>query len=185
MITPFDLHVLSTPPAFILSQDQTLDYRFPLWQISASPSLVRLPSAPTFCLISGPEQAWLLLYPACSPLSDSALEEYFYSSFPFYLVVSFDTLSENFLLNFQGCITVYLSRFYVAYLFFVKHATLVYYHTHRKPSIPFVKFIKVFWILHRYYFFTVELYFTIIFVRLSIMKSENYLKFVTVQPCHS
>ena len=24
MITPFDLHVLSTPPAFILSQDQTL-----------------------------------------------------------------------------------------------------------------------------------------------------------------
>ena len=25
MISPFDLHVLSTPPAFILSQDQTLD----------------------------------------------------------------------------------------------------------------------------------------------------------------
>ena len=28
MITPFDLHVLSTPPAFILSQDQTLDNKF-------------------------------------------------------------------------------------------------------------------------------------------------------------
>ena len=27
-ITPFDLHVLSTPPAFILSQDQTLDKKF-------------------------------------------------------------------------------------------------------------------------------------------------------------
>ena len=25
MMTPFDLHVLSTPPAFILSQDQTLE----------------------------------------------------------------------------------------------------------------------------------------------------------------
>ena len=25
MSTPFDLHVLSTPPAFILSQDQTLN----------------------------------------------------------------------------------------------------------------------------------------------------------------
>ena len=28
MITPFDLHVLSTPPAFILSQDQTLEFIF-------------------------------------------------------------------------------------------------------------------------------------------------------------
>ena len=27
-ITPFDLHVLSTPPAFILSQDQTLVIKF-------------------------------------------------------------------------------------------------------------------------------------------------------------
>ena len=25
---PFDLHVLGTPPAFILSQDQTLEYDF-------------------------------------------------------------------------------------------------------------------------------------------------------------
>ena len=28
MVTPFDLHVLGTPPAFILSQDQTLEYNF-------------------------------------------------------------------------------------------------------------------------------------------------------------
>ena len=28
MLTPFDLHVLSTPPAFILSQDQTLNKKF-------------------------------------------------------------------------------------------------------------------------------------------------------------
>ena len=29
-LSPFDLHVLSTPPAFILSQDQTLNNLFPL-----------------------------------------------------------------------------------------------------------------------------------------------------------
>ena len=27
-VTPFDLHVLSTPPAFVLSQDQTLQLNF-------------------------------------------------------------------------------------------------------------------------------------------------------------
>ena len=27
MVTPFDLHVLSAPPAFILSQDQTLEIK--------------------------------------------------------------------------------------------------------------------------------------------------------------
>jgi hypothetical protein len=27
-ITPFDLHVLGTPPAFVLSQDQTLKLKF-------------------------------------------------------------------------------------------------------------------------------------------------------------
>ena len=29
-IFPFDLHVLSTPPAFVLSQDQTLNKKFNL-----------------------------------------------------------------------------------------------------------------------------------------------------------
>ena len=28
MVTPFDLHVLGTPPAFILSQDQTLEIKY-------------------------------------------------------------------------------------------------------------------------------------------------------------
>ena len=27
-MNPFDLHVLSTPPAFVLSQDQTLNLKF-------------------------------------------------------------------------------------------------------------------------------------------------------------
>jgi hypothetical protein len=30
MLHPFDLHALDTPPAFILSQDQTLSYSIPL-----------------------------------------------------------------------------------------------------------------------------------------------------------
>ena len=33
-LPPFDLHVLSTPPAFILSQDQTLDLNFDLVKIN-------------------------------------------------------------------------------------------------------------------------------------------------------
>ena len=34
--SPFDLHVLSTPPAFILSQDQTLNKKFSSGQIKPS-----------------------------------------------------------------------------------------------------------------------------------------------------
>ena len=34
MSTPFDLHVLSTPPAFILSQDQTLNKMVSKQQLS-------------------------------------------------------------------------------------------------------------------------------------------------------
>ena len=57
-IPPFDLHVLGTPPAFILSQDQTLDFKLPrnirpLENPLFSPGLIRLRSAcqnlPAFC----------------------------------------------------------------------------------------------------------------------------------------
>ena len=37
-ITPFDLHVLGTPPAFILSQDRTLMLKIELLRISISSS---------------------------------------------------------------------------------------------------------------------------------------------------
>ncbi len=40
---PFDLHVLSTPPAFILSQDQTLKYSFVLPEYLAYPLGIGLP----------------------------------------------------------------------------------------------------------------------------------------------
>ena len=71
LITPFDLHVLSTPPAFILSQDQTLMFILPVQKPSGFLSV-----------------EWFLI-----PLG-----------------VSF-FFSEILLLNFQGCIAVYLSRF--------------------------------------------------------------------------
>ena len=35
-ITPFDLHVLGTPPAFVLSQDQTLKKLYPNSQRSSN-----------------------------------------------------------------------------------------------------------------------------------------------------
>ena len=56
MASPFDLHVLSTPPAFILSQDQTLEYNM----ISSETKFARFRlretryiSSSTYCLISG------------------------------------------------------------------------------------------------------------------------------------
>ena len=46
-MTPFDLHVLSTPPAFILSQDQTLEYNFVSNEICGI-SLARNPAYSVF-----------------------------------------------------------------------------------------------------------------------------------------
>ena len=69
---PFDLHVLGAPPAFILSQDQTLMFKF-----------VRSKSV------------WLILP--------------FYCCFRFlFSEISLRTFCSVW--NFQGCITVYLSR---------------------------------------------------------------------------
>ena len=71
-VSPFDLHVLGTPPAFILSQDQTLMFKF-----------VRSKSV------------WLILP--------------FYCCFRFlFSEISLRTFCSVW--NFQGCITVYLSR---------------------------------------------------------------------------
>ena len=50
--TPFDLHVLGTPPAFILSQDQTLMLKFVLCRINAS-LLSKLLLCPYFYCVLG------------------------------------------------------------------------------------------------------------------------------------
>ena len=82
IITPFDLHVLSTPPAFILSQDQTLMLMFDN-------------------TIVCPASLFLaLLFLGCS--SEISLRS---GNAPAYAVLSFHVWT------FQGCIAVYLSRF--------------------------------------------------------------------------
>ena len=49
MITPFDLHVLSTPPAFILSQDQTLDKKFNFYKTEIKLQVSVRQKLPGFC----------------------------------------------------------------------------------------------------------------------------------------
>ena len=84
-----DLHVLSTPPAFILSQDQNL--------------------------------AWLIFYPVS-----------------FTLVLFF---KNYILLNFQGYVTVQLSRFFV---FRCSSATFISYHVRFSLSRTFLTFFEKF-----------------------------------------
>ena len=79
--SPFDLHVLSTPPAFILSQDQTLIFS----------SLFVLPVLTGFRFLSCVSRH-------CSEFS---------------LRIQFSVPVSRW--NFQGCITVYLSRFLQAF----------------------------------------------------------------------
>ena len=88
MITPFDLHVLSTPPAFILSQDQTL-----LIKCTFSPIIcltitsvfpgIYLPISPF--VWSGSKQAWLLFRSVeLIPLEDCSFYCLFFVSFSWY-----------------------------------------------------------------------------------------------------
>ena len=84
--SPFDLHVLSTPPAFILSQDQTLMLKSSSYQNHL---------ALLFCLGGF---FWISSFKSCSQIFFSEISRW---------VVLIQLSSWNF----QGCITVYLSRF--------------------------------------------------------------------------
>ena len=53
------------------------------------------------------------------------------------LFVAFRSCFSEILLNFQGCITVCLSRFNCPAVFSIKHAALVYYHNCGPPSRVF------------------------------------------------
>ena len=91
----FDLHVLSTPPAFILSQDQTLMFKFVRFKIS------------------------LAILSACESLHFTVFVVYLLYKIACYLilkirfVVSFMRPMKIFYRNFQGCFTVQLSMFFV------------------------------------------------------------------------
>ena len=95
----FDLHVLSTPPAFILSQDQTLMLNF-LTTIVVCPARNYL--ALLFCLggflwTSDSLESSVLLNPVLKFCSLKSPDELFWVNSSHW--------------NFQGCITVYLSRY--------------------------------------------------------------------------
>ena len=96
--TSFDLHVLGTPPAFILSQDQTLMLK---------------------CLYPGPNLAWLIFKPFycfvrfCSECSHSwsKPKDHFYKNFQGFtycsvfkelcFVVAFVLISNSFILSYR------------------------------------------------------------------------------------
>ena len=155
-IPPFDLHVLGTPPAFILSQDQTLDFKLPrnirpLENPLFSPGLIRLRSAcqnlPAFCCFLLRIRVNLLLsYPvqAFSGLS------FFTASFRF----SFRSLNYSFffLLESSGlhcCL-------FVKVLCVLSDATSLFYHTVSVASRHFFFFLLFF---HRTRFSAVEFYY--------------------------
>ena len=127
MITPFDLHVLSTPPAFILSQDQTL-----LFQSWSSGRLYR----------SRIFWSWSKLNLAFSFFTASL--RFFVRSFSFSEIIPLPPGSFGI---FQGCITVYLSRFSVlpqVFFSFPPATTLLSYHARRSLSSTFFYFFPIF-----------------------------------------
>ena len=71
--SPFDLHVLSTPPAFILSQDQTLMFKFVLSELAGLSSFEsRFFKSRFYCLL-GCISVWsAVLSPFLHPLSIAA-----------------------------------------------------------------------------------------------------------------
>ena len=104
---PFDLHVLGTPPAFILSQDQTL-----MFISFLQPGMLLASSFP--CSVRS--------HPPCSLLQALLFLVLVLSEFPSCL---FRLPSDGLLLlkDFQGCIAVHLPRFkpfYHVLFFFAK-----------------------------------------------------------------
>ena len=103
----FDLHVLSTPPAFILSQDQTLKLKCLIRQDSAW--LIRSVSTPTslygsFTGVPSPVSRVGTFFMNIQKNIQELLK-----------LLCFVYSSEN-CLNFQGCFTVQLSRFVPTFL---------------------------------------------------------------------
>ena len=109
-VHPFDLHVLGTPPAFILSQDQTLMF-------------VRLPAAV-------PSAGFTVLFGSMGFSMDCLFFEFplnfplrfpLPSCSPFTGLTGFPLLRNSW--NFQGCIAVHLPRFVLLPFFLISPAT--------------------------------------------------------------
>ena len=92
----FDLHVLGTPPAFILSQDQTLVKKF----VSSPESLGN--SVPVYCFrLTLNVCSWIILkeFSGSCLLSIVQLSKFFLLSFPrqlCYIIITFHTCQQKF-----------------------------------------------------------------------------------------
>ena len=130
IITPFDLHVLGTPPAFILSQDRTLEFEFCFAKFSFWKSEAFLKGS--FCFHSEKKFSTLekRSFSKVSFFLGLRRRSWIFgkanlSSGLFLLVLScqfllallflgrsFELSEKSYFLGiFQGCIAVYLSRF--------------------------------------------------------------------------
>ncbi len=99
-MSPFDLHVLGTPPAFILSQDQTL--------------MLVLRSLPDRPLLAFSVLLRSAVFSASPRLCHTAPHGFASFRFPLLFTVFGSFFSLNILFrNFQGCTAVFLSRFFV------------------------------------------------------------------------
>ena len=119
-ISPFDLHVLGTPPAFILSQDQTLMLK---WSASQPFAQRALFDAVPVSLASS--------------VIELSVQSLYFFRFLFYEHYSLNNSFIRFASyswNFQGCITVclsldrFLSRFFYCFI--------VLFHSFGFPQTP-------------------------------------------------
>ena len=136
MLTPFDLHVLSTPPAFILSQDQTLLFYSGHSKLGFS----------FFTAFLGLFRSFFFSFSEIIPLSLPGPAHLSCFGLPSAsrslasLPVRIFTASEYF----QGCITVYLSRSYAAFSQVSCATALLSYHAVPSVSSTFFIFFRIF-----------------------------------------
>ena len=131
-VHPFDLHVLGTPPAFILSQDQTLMF-------------VRLPAAV-------PSAGFTVLFGSMGFSMDCLFFEFplnfplrfpLPSCSPFTGLTGFPLLRSSW--NFQGCIAVHLPRFgSLPFFSYFAGNEIEYITSIPRLSTHFLKFFQVF-----------------------------------------
>ena len=156
-ICPFDLNVLCTPPAFILSQDQTLE----CWYLNNDLSSIKSISELWFSSLTFLEWIVLLLFDKRN-CRDSTLISHLSSFVQFLMLFNFQgsgacllrflsprstayllyhiqlRLSRGFLKFFKNFFSLFLQKLHTFALF---HATFIFYHIFFALSIPFWKFL--------------------------------------------
>ena len=140
--SPFDLHVLGTPPAFILSQDQTLMLK----SLPASLNWLSFRFA-----ISG-QASWTYCFWVVtrfrltfqSSICSLLVLDTIYSHLSEIIQSCLNYSNNLFSWNLQGCITVYLSRYFVVSGFYLSATTFISYHISFRLSTTFFIFFQLF-----------------------------------------